>query len=164
MWNYIYQLIMNNIFYVVPILGIFITMAIQSTKIRSIVISFFASIILVTVLFILNKYSLNNNDLRSMLVTIITTYCNAFQLIVYGFILNMHILQLGLALGLTDLLYGFTMGNVLLAFIYYFHITFRITFKRVNLYVLTAINTKFAYLKKIILNSFGSSFLQVMRV
>jgi hypothetical protein len=82
MLNYILRFIINNIFYILPILGIFTMSAIYSTKARSFALFTLIFILLVGLIFIINHYSNNNDTLRSILVTIITLFCNVFQVLV----------------------------------------------------------------------------------
>ena len=165
MLNYILEFIFNNIFYIVPILGIFTVSSIYSTKARSLTISLTSIVILVGLIFIINHYSNNNETLRSILVTIITLFCNVFQLVVYAFILNVAVFQLAYSLGLYDMCYNLAFDIVVSIIVSLIHLTFSIKgfFKKNYLHMSHYIMAVFSYAKKIILDSIFGSFYQVMR-
>lgn len=165
MLNYILQFIINNIFYILPILGIFTISAIYSTKARSFALFTLSFILLVGLIFIINHYSNNNATLRSILVTIITLFCNVFQVLVYAFLLNVSVFQLVYSAGVYDMCYNLAFDIVVAIVVGLIHLTFSIKgfFKKTYLQLSNYIIASFQYAKKIILDSIFGSFYQVMR-
>lgn len=165
MLNFILNFILNNIFYIVPIVGIFLISAIYSAKARSLFIAAASFITVISLTFIINRYSANNETIRSALVAMITLLCNAFHLVVHAFILNVYLIQMLYSAGVCDIFYNLAFSVVLSVLHNVVHYSFIIKgyIKKAHLYISHYIMAAFSYVKNIIIDSIFGSFLQIMR-
>lgn len=165
MLNFILDFILNNIFYIVPVVGIFFVLAFYSAKARSFVLSIASIILLIGITFIVNRFSTNNVTIRSILVTMITLLCDVFHLLAHAFILNVYLIQTLYSAGVYDM-WHYLAFDVIVSFVsLVIHVSFVIKgyVKKAYLNICHYVMASFSYAKNIIVDSIFGSFYQIMR-
>ena len=162
MLQFMLHFIQNNIYYIVPLLGIFTISAIYSAKARSVVLVLLSSILLVGLSFVINRYSTNNENVRSILISIVTLFTNVFHLLVYAFLINVYFFQIRIYVFFYTMAFSFIIRIVFHAI----HCAFVIKgiFKKAFVLFERIRNAFYSYIKNFITNSFLGSFYQVMRI
>ena len=166
MLNFILNFILNNIFYIVPIVGIFLISAIYSAKARSLFIAAVSFITIISLTFVINRYSTNNESVRSILVSIVTLFTNVFHLLVYAFLINVYFIQIMYSTGIYVFFYTMAFSFIIRIVFHAIHCAFLIKgiFKKAFVSFARIRNAFFSYIKNFITNSYLGSFYQVMRI
>ena len=158
--------IQNNIYYIIPLLGIFTISAIYSAKARSVVLVLLSSILLVGLSFVINRYSTNNESVRSILVSIVTLFTNVFHLFVHAFLINVYFFQIIYSAGIYVFFYTMAFSFIIRIVFHAIHCAFVIKgiFKKAFVLFERISNAFYSYIKNFITNSYLGSFYQVMRI
>ena len=166
MLQFMLHFIQNNIYYIVPLLGIFTISAIYSAKARSVVLVLLSSILLIGLSFVINRYSTNNESVRSILVSIVTLFTNVFHLLVYAFLINVYFFQIIYSAGIYVFFYTMAFSFIIRIVFHAIHLAFLIKgiFKKAFISFERISNAFYSYIKNFIKNSFLGSFYQVMRI
>lgn len=166
MLQFMINFIHNNIYYIIPLLGIFTISAIYSAKTRSVVLVFVSTILLIGLSFVINRYSTNNENVRSILVSIITLFTDVFHLFVQAFLINVHFMQIMYSAGIYVFFYTMAFSFVIRIVFHAIHFAFVIKgiFKKALILFERISNAFYSYIKNFIINSFLGSFHQVMRI